>query len=140
MVLLIKKIIVRIFFSLLPIVTSAQTITLPSNVVPYALVLFYAARCPHCQRFVPIVKDYARQHQMPVLAYTLDGESLPSFPDSILPTAEEVHRFFPTQSPVVPALFLLEFRHQQLIPVLVGEATKRQLSERLNTLLSKENV
>ena len=100
--------------------------------VPHeAFVLFYMSSCPHCKRFDPVLKEYAESHHMPVLAYTLDGQSLPSFPRSVTPTQEEVQHFFPNGNPVVPNLFVIDMSSKRIVPVLQGEATMAQLSSRM---------
>lgn len=99
-----------------------------------AFVLFYMASCSHCQRFDPILKRYAAQHGIPVLAYTLDGRTLPSFPNSVIPNADEIRHFFPKGNPVVPTLFLMDLTYHRIIPVLRGEASTAQLNRRLQRI------
>lgn len=105
----------------------------------YAFILFYVHSCPHCQRFDPIVRRFSKAHSIPVLPYTLDGESLPSFPDSSNPSHAEILKFFPTQNPVVPTLFLMDQKTHRIYPVLQGEATEGELSQRLSQLISQIN-
>ncbi len=99
-----------------------------------AFIVFYMGRCPHCQRFDPVLKAYALKHHIPVLAYTLDGRSLPSFPQSVLPSQAEMNRFFPQGNAVVPTLFLMNFAQHKIFPVLQGEASMHQLEARLQTV------
>ena len=99
-----------------------------------AFILFYRASCPHCQRFDPVLKAYAVKHHIPVLAYTLDGRSLPSFPQSVLPSQAEMNRFFPNGHPVVPTLFLMNLDQHKIMPVLQGEAKTYQLDQRLQQI------
>lgn len=100
-----------------------------------AFVLFYMAKCPHCQRFDPILKQYARSHDMDVLAYTLDGKPLPSFPNSQSPTEHEMRQFFPEGNPVVPTVFLMNLDQHRIYPLLKGEATFNQLDERVHQII-----
>lgn len=112
-----------------------QNITYAPNDRPQmAFVLFYMASCPHCKRFDPVLKQYSVRHHIPVLAYTLDGRSLPSFPSSVTPSQDEMNQFFPNGNAVVPTLFLMDLDKQRMIPVLKGEATQRQLSQRMKQL------
>lgn len=99
-----------------------------------ALILFYTSSCPHCQRFAPIVKAYSDQHRLPVLAYTLDGENLSVFPETVVPNAFEMQRFFPDGHPVVPVLFWMNASIGRIFPVLRGEATFTQLQIRMQKL------
>ena len=99
-----------------------------------AFILFYMASCFHCQHFDPILKHYAVSHHIPVLAYTLDGRSLPSFPGSVLPTSSEMKHFFPKGHPVVPTLFLMDSDQHKIYPVLRGAASGYQLDHRMRQL------
>ena len=120
-----------------------QNRTVQSNVTNnnsdnrYALILFYLHSCPHCQRFDPVLKQFSVNHNIPVLPYTLDGESLPSFPDSVSPSHAEILKFFSTQNLVVPTLFLMDQKTHRIYPVLQGEATEEQLAQRLSQLISQ---
>lgn len=108
-----------------------------NNINRFAFILFYLHSCPHCQRFDPILRDFSENNKIPVLAYTLDGQSLPSFPNSVNPTKTEVMKFFPTKSPVVPTLFLMDQKTHRIYPVLQGEATEAQLSQRYSHVTEK---
>lgn len=111
----------------------------PNKSARFALILFYLHSCPHCQRFDPVLRQFSDNHHIPVLAYTLDGESLPDYPESATPTQTEVMKFFPNQNPVVPTLFLMDETTHRIYPVLQGEATENQLSGRLSQLVVKIN-
>lgn len=102
----------------------------------FAFVLFYMSTCPHCQRFDPILKSFSFENHIPVLAYTLDGNSLHSFPNSFTPTKNEVLKFFPTDNPVVPTLFLMDEKTHRIYPMMRGEATFDQVSQRFDQLQS----
>ncbi|MEO1944256.1 MAG: conjugal transfer protein TraF [Candidatus Thioglobus sp.] len=104
-----------------------------------AFVLFYKSTCPHCRRFDPILKQYAVAHGIPVLAYTIDGSNLPSFPNSIYPTKAEVEQFFPQQQIEVPALFIMDIKNKRILPVMKGEATYKQLSGRVKQIIDLGN-
>jgi len=99
-----------------------------------AFVLFYLSNCIHCKRFEPVLKQYAQSHQMPVLAYTLDGIALPGFPKSLSPNQGEMNRFFPNHNPVAPTLFLMDLDRHTIKPVLKGEASPYQLDNRMQQL------
>lgn len=46
------------------------------------LFFFYRSSCIYCQRFAPIVKDFAETYGITVIPITTDGVSLPEFPNS----------------------------------------------------------
>jgi len=112
--------------------SSSQQETQPRE----AFVLFYMAGCIHCRHFDPVLREYAESHHIPVLAYTLDGNSLPSFPGSLTPNKEEMTHFFPNGNPVVPSLFLMSLNDKKIVPVLQGEASQEQLDSRLRSMRS----
>ena len=109
----------------------------------YAFVLFYMGSCPHCQHFDPVLKEEAEMLNIPVYPFTLDGQSLPSFPDSATPTQDILKSFFGEKSTVtVPTLFLINVNNLHTYPVSQGELTQEELSNRLlqltNDIQSKE--
>jgi type-F conjugative transfer system pilin assembly thiol-disulfide isomerase TrbB len=134
---MIKKLIMSLIIVVFAVSTYAnETISVyPQNTqIKEAFVLFYMSTCPHCQRFDPVLRSYAETHSIPVLAYTLDGISLPSFPNSIYPTDVEVRHFFPDAPPEVPTLYLMDIETHKIIPVLQGEASADQLAMRMQEI------
>ena len=103
----------------------------------FAFVLFYMKSCPHCQIFDPVLESYASDHGVPVLAYTLDGGILPSFPNTVYPTKAELLKYFPSQNPVVPTVFLIDRKFHKIYPMMRGQATRSQLSQQFDLLASK---
>ena len=122
------------FISIVAVADETVTVYSQNNRPREAFILFYMASCPHCQRFDPVLKAYAVKHHIPVLAYTLDGRSLPSFPQSVLPSQKEMNRFFPNGHPVVPTLFIMNLDQHKIRPVLQGEAKAYQLDQRLQKI------
>ncbi len=133
-ILKISVVFIACFMSIVSFADETVTVNSQNNSPKEALILFYMASCPHCQRFDPVLKAYAVKHHIPVLAYTLDGRSLPSFPQSVLPSQAEMNRFFPNGHPVVPTLFLMNLDQQKIMPVLQGEAKAYQLDQRLQQI------
>ena len=128
----IKKLLLMMLIGFSLTITSlgfASTNTSPRKDV--AFILVYMSTCPHCQRFDPILKKYVVKHQIPVLAYTLNGISLPSFKESVTPTKFEINKLFPNGHPVVPTLFVVDKKHHQIIRAITGEASYAQLQQRM---------
>ena len=103
----------------------------------FAFVLFYMKSCPHCQIFDPILASYSADNDVPVLAYTLDGKTLPSFPNTVYPTKAELLKYFPSQNPVVPTVFLIDRNLHKIYPMMRGQATRTQLSQQFHLLVNK---
>lgn len=103
----------------------------------YYFVLFYRSTCPHCHKFVPILKDFSKYYDLKIVAYSTDGGDLDDLHGKRM-TAEEYRQYFLQGGfkAVVPALYLQNKYTDQVYPVLFGEATPYQLSERINELMT----
>lgn len=91
------------------------------------LFFFYRSSCPYCVRFSPIVKDFAESNNIPLIAITTDGISLPEFPHS-LPDQGQAAKF---QVKVEPALFIVNPYTHQAIPVSYGLTSEADLKSRI---------
>ena len=103
----------------------------------FTFVLFYMSTCPHCQRFDPILRSLIDRYHFNVQAYTLNGASLPSFPNSIQPSLQISESFFGDKGAKVPALFLVNNKNLNAYTVSIGEASRAGLVSRLNELAPK---
>ncbi|ALA26649.1 conjugal transfer protein TraF [Piscirickettsia salmonis] len=103
----------------------------------YYFVLFYRSTCPHCHKFAPILKDFSKYYGLKIVAYSTDGGDLDGLHGKRM-NAEEYRQYFLKggYKPIVPALYLQNKYTDQVYPVLFGEATPYQLSERINGLMA----
>ncbi len=74
------------------------------------LVLFYLPTCPHCRRFAPVITRFARHYHLELVTVSLNGQALPTLPQTT-PLTPALHQaFFNGQAASVPALFyVLDF-------------------------------
>lgn len=100
------------------------------------LFFFYRHSCPYCQRFAPILKQFATQYGFHVMGITTDGHTLPEFPHSQINHGQS-QRFGVR---VTPALFFVEPRQQQIYPVSFGLVSESQLTERLDHIAQQIQV
>lgn len=102
----------------------------------YEFVLFFRSNCPHCHRFVPILKDFATYYGIKIIAYSTDGPDLDGLHARKM-TASEYKDYFLQGGfkAVVPALYLQNKHTDQAYPVLFGEAEPYQLAKRINELM-----
>lgn len=98
-----------------------------SAVSNFSFVLFYRQSCPHCQRFGPVLAEYARAHQLPVLSVNVDEPEFLAW-QSI---------FLSDQKKVVPKLFLINRAQQTIFEVSIGDLSNTELSFRMRTLITK---
>lgn len=91
------------------------------------LFFFYKPSCPYCARFAPIVRSFAKDYGITVIPITLDGEVLAEFPDSKKDQGQ-AKQFGVKQT---PALFVVNPKTQQALPVAYGLISEASLRERL---------
>jgi conjugal transfer pilus assembly protein TraF len=96
----------------------------------YGLFFFFKKDCPYCHRFAPIVKHFATSHGWSVLAISLDGGTLPEFPqakrDNGIASRLQLNH--------VPALIALHPKTSKLIPLAYGMISESEIEERVGLL------
>jgi thiol-disulfide isomerase/thioredoxin len=100
-------------------------------------VLFYRESCPHCRRFVPILKQYSHDSGIYIAPLTFDAAS-PLLPGSILVKPNIVKEYFGSNARIsVPVLFIANVAKGQVYPVASGELSYAELASRMNELAPK---
>lgn len=99
------------------------------------LFFFYRSTCPYCQRFAPIVKDFAGRYGLAVVPITTDGISLPEFPQSHIDQGQAVR----LKVTVEPALFTADSQTHRIIPISYGLLSEDELRQRL-LAIAQENA
>lgn len=98
----------------------------------YQLYFFYRSSCPYCQRFAPIVKDFATTYGFNILAITTDGIPLPEFPDSYADQGE-AHIY---QVTVEPTLFLVNPVTHQAIRIATGLYSESEIKKNIMAIVT----
>lgn len=88
---------------------------------------FYSSSCPHCQRFAPILKRLSQRYGFSVVAISVDGGFLPSFPNAVMNKGQT--KVF--QVSVYPSLFLVNPKSQVASLVTEGAIDEDELTNRL---------
>jgi conjugal transfer pilus assembly protein TraF len=96
----------------------------------HGLVFVFRSDCPFCHRFAPILKRFAQQHGLAVLAVSLDGGTLPDYPDA-RPDNGIAARL---NARTVPALYLTQPSRREFRPVGFGMMSDTDLLERIAAL------
>jgi conjugal transfer pilus assembly protein TraF len=96
----------------------------------HGLVFVFRSDCPFCHRFAPILKRFAQQHGLAVLAVSLDGGTLPEYPDA-RPDNGVAARL---NARAVPALYLTQPSRREFRPVGFGMMSNTDLLERIAAL------
>lgn len=91
------------------------------------LFFFYHSTCPYCQKFSPILKNFAERYNITVIPITTDGISLPEFPNSFIDKGQK-ETFHVT---VEPSLFAVNPYTKQAYPVSYGLMSETDLKKRI---------
>jgi len=100
----------------------------------HGLFYFYRVSCPYCNKFAPIIKQFAQDHKLELIPVSLDGHKSKDFPNS------QVNQGIGAKLQVkgVPALYLVEPQENKFIPVSFGFATLDQLEERVHLIVNQK--
>jgi conjugal transfer pilus assembly protein TraF len=96
----------------------------------YGIWFFFRGSCPYCHRFSPIMAEFSRRYGIDVLPITLDGGTLPEFPNPKfdLRVAEEL------DVTVVPSVYLVNPRTRDIVHLSNGLLSQVELAERIYVL------
>ena len=96
----------------------------------HVLFFFYRSDCPYCHAFAPTLAAFQARHGIQVVAISMDGGPLPSFPnarpDNGIATTLKVSQ--------VPAIFLAQPFTGKISPIGFGVLSESQLLERIATV------
>ncbi len=97
--------------------------------------LFYVMRkdCPYCQRFSPLLHEFAKNFGFKVIAFSLDGGGHPDFPHPL--TDVGLLRQHQIQPEAVPALYVIQPGKNQVMTVGFGLLNLMDLRRRLAVVL-----
>ncbi len=102
----------------------------------HGLVFVFRSDCPFCHRFAPVLKRFAHTHGLTVLAVSLDGGSLPEYPDA-RPDNGIAARL---NARAVPALYLTQPSRREFRPVGFGLMSDTDLLERIAALAREADL
>ena len=96
----------------------------------HGLIFVFRSDCPFCHRFAPILKRFEQEFRLTVLAVSMDGGTLPDYPDA-RPDNGIAARLNAT---AVPALYLTAPARREIRPVGFGLMSMSDLLERVAAL------
>jgi conjugal transfer pilus assembly protein TraF len=97
------------------------------------LFFFYRSTCSYCQRFAPILKSFALRNGITIIPITLDGVSLPEFPNSKIDSGQAAQFHIKT----TPALFAVNPHTQKAYPVAYGLTSETELRDNIYHIMTK---
>lgn len=105
------------------------------NTLDWNVVLFMASDCSYCKRFDPVLKRVSEKTGVGVFPYSLNGEADASFPNAVPAPPTVVAAFFAQGLPIAtPTTFLVNVNTMDTFPLLQGDATEAQITDRLDTV------
>jgi thiol-disulfide isomerase/thioredoxin len=106
----------------------------------YEWILFYEPECKFCIDFAPILKKYANNTDIKVIAFTLSdfGRAAPLFINTVQIDQRTVEQFFGQGTKIsTPMLFIWNKTNGHVYPVASGMHTYEELAMRMNELAPK---
>lgn len=98
------------------------------------LFFFYKSSCPYCQRFAPILKNFAAHYGLTIIPVTMDGVPLPEFPDSRMDNGQSKQ----FQVSVTPSLYAVNPYTKKAFPVAYGLTSETELRENIYKIMTRE--
>lgn len=99
----------------------------------YGLLFFFRGSCPYCHQFAPVLQAFAQRYGFDIVAVSLDGGSLPEFPN---PRSNEAAAAA-LKVDSVPAVYLIEPRTRQVAATSFGFVGYSELAQRVDSALSQ---
>ncbi|WP_010303976.1 conjugal transfer protein TraF [Candidatus Odyssella thessalonicensis] len=96
----------------------------------HGLFFFYASNCPYCHQFAPIVKRFAEHYGWEVLAISLDGGPIETFPDAV-PDNGLASQWHVT---ALPSLYAVNPETEAVVQVAHGLASLDEMENRIMVL------
>lgn len=100
----------------------------------HGMFFFFRGNCTYCHQLAPILKMYERQYGIEVFPVSLDGGTLPAFPNAKRDNGMSQNLNVST----VPAVFLADKRTGRIQPVGYGVMSLDELVNRVYVLTSTQ--
>lgn len=98
----------------------------------YGLIFFFSSNCAYCHEFARTIKSFAERYGWEVLAITLDGKSIPEYPNAKTNNGiSERLRIYG-----VPALMLTNPKTGKIMPITFGLVSEQELINRISLILN----
>lgn len=87
----------------------------------YGLAFIFSSHCAYCHKFAPTLQTFAKQTQLPVYAFSVDGLGLPQYPRPLTATRDIIEAFYhTTHNLVFPSLFLVNLNNRKHVTLSIG--------------------
>lgn len=100
----------------------------------HGLLFFFRGDCVYCHEQAPVLRMLAERYGLPVMAISLDGSSLPEFPDARPDNGIGARVTGGRGISTTPAMFLVSRATQEAVPIAYGVTALEDLVERIRVL------
>ena len=97
----------------------------------HGLFFFVSSSCSYCKKFAPIVKAFSQQYGWEVMAISMDGTTLPEFPDAV--NDNGISAKLGVES--LPTLLAVNPQTEEIIPLSNGLSSQQQILDRIRVLI-----
>jgi conjugal transfer pilus assembly protein TraF len=112
----------------------AQEQTMAELSRDYGLMFFFRSDCPYCHQQAPVLRLLERNYGLPVMGVSMDGGTLPQFPDARRDNGISMTVSNGQGIQMVPALFLVHRETRQAVPIGSGALAIDEIVERIRVL------
>ena len=109
---------------------SARTASVARLAQTHALFFFFRSDCPYCHQFGPVLKEFEAKFGLKIVAISVDGGGLPSFPTFKVDNG--IARTLAVRQ--VPALFLAQPKSGKIMPIGYGVLSESELLDRITVV------
>lgn len=97
------------------------------------LFFFFKESCPYCQVQAPILRNFAARYGISIIPISLDGGTLPEFPNP----RRDIGWAEALGVSVTPALFMVNPRTRQIVPLGYGVLTEDEIADRMQIVVMR---
>ena len=101
----------------------------------HGLFFVFASHCLYCHAMAKTVKSFTNAYNWRVLPITLDGKTLPEFPNARRDNGMAAKLNIKN----IPALIMIEPNKGEIMPIATGVISEEEIIERID-LLTRENL
>ncbi len=105
--------------------TQAMEASIKQLATTHGFFFFFSGNCQYCKIFAPTVKRFAERYRISVMAISLDGSTLPEFPNAIRDNGAART----LKVTAWPALFAVNPKTNQVMPLTNGAVSVSDLEE-----------
>jgi conjugal transfer pilus assembly protein TraF len=102
----------------------------------YGIFFFFRSDCPYCHKYGPILKHFAKNHNLFVMPISLDGGKLEGWEEAVTDSGQASS--FGIEGQGVPATILFDKETKEILPIGFGLMSQDEIANRIYVLTKVE--